>query len=563
MSSFGLGGFIAANAGVIDLFGTAFSNSLIKSVYADSSVSNVNYLCFLGAGAPPRWQFDGFLASEQRIVNGQETDEYMPHSVVKNSAKNSDGYMTQYNGDNNDCCYETTDRPISYIDAQGENREIYMPRLWQATIPEWDGTKANYDEENPIYMSDLLQQAMFLRGFFWEADPGHLKGQSWIPQPDKTRKSISGVVADASLSRSTPCVIPSIVIKNSPSSPLGFRSDTAKISTVSTTNSMDQLLSSFIRNNSLVNKHGENRALMDAVIDDALAKFESASYKINTNSKSLFSDNKAVKNLIELVSQNDLLGAYSVAYEKYKQLEIACAEGFQGLLGETTLEKDSSGKYTKYSGVGLDYASFFAVAEVLINFGLTSSFTFFCGGGYAKAGTFTGYRAMSSQYDEHGVTNRQLSFMSHHKVARAYVTCINEFRKSISASAWKNTAIQYGAEFNRSPNQYSGGSDHAINANCTSVFSGAISNFLPVGNIYKTHVLDPEHANHGTYGVSAPTEIIGHGSQKLDAVAMNNSVYNILGLNSPHRDSYTCVKRNGDEIVMNVENPKSLSLGES
>ena len=171
MSSFGLGGFIAANAGVIDLFGTAFSNSLIKSVYADSSVSNVNYLCFLGAGGPPRWQFDGFLASEQRIVNGQETDEYMPHSVVKNSAKNSDGYMTQYNGDNNDCCYETTDRPISYIDAQGENREIYMPRLWQATIPEWDGTKANYDEENPIYMSDLLQQAMFLRGFFLGGGP--------------------------------------------------------------------------------------------------------------------------------------------------------------------------------------------------------------------------------------------------------------------------------------------------------------------------------------------------------------------------------------------------------
>jgi hypothetical protein len=552
-----IGTYLVANQNFIKVMGSAIATLMMRETLAADGAKN--YLCFLHGGAPPRWNFDGFLASEKPIVNGQATSEFIPHPVVKNVFKNSSGYQTAYNSNNSDTSYETSSNPAPYFSEDGSPKQLFLPKLWDITLPTWNGSAAIYDSSNPVLMRDLISNTLLIRGFQLPADFGHFGGPAYLIQPDPALPSVSGLVADRGSSASNRRLIPAVALTDNPSRPLGFRSEGSKLTlgTTGSSNKASDILSPFIRTDSLVANHKGNRALMDAVLKEAKQEYRNRAQAENSRNSALFNDNDAVDLLMAKLKSVDLVTEFTQARNKYIQLGRACAEKFPGLVGELKLTKNSSGSYTSHPYASDNYSSHFALAEVFIRNSLSSSFTFLCGGS-AAPGSYVGYsnNAHSAQNDEHNVSDRQRSFLAHNWKNRFFMSCVQAFKGAIGAS-WKDTVIQFGAEYNRSPNKGSGGSDHAINACCTTVISGGINSFLPVGNIYVTKQTDPNHKNYGTYGVGAPTQITGVGSIQVTHKIVANTVLTLLGITSPFRDKWSLIKPDAGGFSLNAESPKN------
>ncbi len=106
------------------------------------------------------------------------------------------------------------------------------------------------------------------------------------------------------------------------------------------------------------------------------------------------------------------------------------------------------------------YSDKFALAELFIKNGLTASFTFICGGS-AVPGSYLTYsnNPMGAQNDEHVVTDRMISLFAHNWKYRAWMACVHQFSQAIGPDKWSRTVVQNGADYARSPNKGSGGSD--------------------------------------------------------------------------------------------------------
>jgi hypothetical protein len=554
----GLGAFSFLSTQGYLLLVEAITHAIINKAHAQSAAAR-NYLVFLHGGAPPRWSYDQFLTPNTRVVNGQENAEFIPHPVVKNVLKNSSGYQTYYTASNNDTTYETVDNPIPYIDGDGVSRGLYLPRLWDVSLPEWNGTQAVFDNSNPVLMRSLCNNTMIIRGYHMDADFGHGRGPFFVPQAQTDRPSISGLVSDLALSNGV--LIPAVALTDSPSRPLGYRSFAAKISIASaggSGNKASDILAPFFRTNAVVDSNAANRQILDAAINQALQNVEAYSEGLNPNAKALFNDNRAVDEIVSKLRGTNLIAEYTTLQRKYSQLVFASSIQFPGLIGELKINLNGSGQYSIPYATD-NYSDKFSLAEIFIKNNLSSSFTFFCGG-TAAPGSYVGRanNAFSSQNDEHNVSDRQLSFLAHNWKFRGFMACVNEFKKSLPSQVWRNTVLQYGAEYARSPNRSSGGSDHAINACVTTVISGAIDSFLPLGNAFRTHNLDPNHSNYGSYGVGAPVNLRGYGSMRVTNEMVSNSVLTLLGIESPFRDKYTLIRFDGSSFKPNIDYPKTV-----
>lgn len=554
----GLGSFSLLSASGYTLLVDAITHAIINKAHANTAAAR-NYLVFLHGGAPPRWSYDQFLSPNYRVVNGQNNPEFIAHPVVKNVLKNSSGYQTYYSATNADTTYETVDNPIPYTDGEGVARGLYLPRLWDVSLPTWSGSQAVLDNANPVLMRSLCSNTMIIRGYHMDADFGHGRGPSFVPQAATDKPSITGLVSDLALSNGV--LIPAVALTDSPSRPLGYRSFAAKISIASaggTGNKAGDILAPFFRANTIVDSNSANRMVLDAAIKDALANVEGYAQTLNPNAKALFNDNRAVDEIVDKLRGSNLVSEYSSLQRKYAQLIFASSVQFPGLIGELKINLNSAGQYSiPYSRD--DYSDKFALAEVFIRNDLSSSFTFFCGGS-AAPGSYVGRsnNAYSAQNDEHNISDRQVSFLAHNWKFRGFMACVNEFKKSLPAPIWRNTVLQYGAEYARSPNRSSGGSDHAINACVTTVISGGIDQFLPLGNTYVTHNLDPDHSNYGSYGVGAPVNLRGQGPMRVTNEMVSNTVLNLLGIESPFRDKYSLIRFDGSSFRPNIDYPKTV-----
>lgn len=550
--------YLASNAHFIKFMGGTLATLMASKSYASGQAKN--YLSFLHPGAPPRWNFDGFLASEKPIIDGASTAEFIPHPVVKNVFKASGTYKTLYSGRNDETTYETSSIPESYFDRTGTKRDLYVPKLWDISLPIWKDGVAKLESENPILMRNLLNEILMIRGFHLPADFGHFSGPQYLIQPERAHPSISGLAADQAINASPRRLIPAVALTDNPSRPLGFRSESAKL-TLGTSggggNKASDILSPFLRTDGLVDNHKGNRALMEAVMKEAMDEYKKRALAENPRSSSLYQDNSAVDELMQKLKGTDLIDEFSSARYKYSQLGKACTEKFPGLVGEIKLSQNADGVYGKHGYATDHYSSNFALAEVFIRHNLTTSFTFLCGK-TAAPGSYVGKRNTAHLVlnDEHKTSDRQLSFLAHNWKNRFFMSCVQELKGAIGP-AWKNTVLQYGAEYNRSPNKGSGGSDHAINACCTTLISGAIDGFMPVGNIYKTSIKNSAHKNYGTYGVGAPININGVGNKKLTHKIVANTVFTLLGIQSPFRDKWSLIKTDSGSFSLNAEHPQN------
>lgn len=524
-----------------------------KAAGADATPSN--YLLFLHPGAPPRWTTDGFLSPNIPVIDGTENADFIPHSVVRNCAKNAGTYLTDYTNSNASTTYETTTTSYQFKDRTGTIKEIYMPKIWEITLPEWNGTGVDIGS---LRMSDKLSEMMIIRGYQLQADFGHVKGPALQSQPISSAPSISGLVAD---NASSVNLIPAVALTDSPSRPLGFRSLGASVTlgtSSGTSNLANDILQSFMRSNIGLN-HASNKQIMNAAVDAALDIYKAEAAKLDPKANDIYANVKAVNLVVEKLKSSNLGADYTVLQSKYRALVAYCTTAHPGLVGNLKQTINGSGVITGVPYMVDSYSDKFALAELFINNGLTASFTFVCGG-TAVPGSYVGYsnNPYGAQNDEHTVTDRMISLFAHNWKYRAWMACVHQFSIAIGPEKWSRTVVQNGAEYARAPNKGSGGSDHAINACVTSVVSGTISSFMPIGNIYKSAVTDPLHNNYGTYGVGAATNIEGVGPVKIPNEYVANSVMALLGISSPFRDKTTLIKSVAGAWLPKTEDPKNV-----
>jgi hypothetical protein len=252
----------------------------------------------------------------------------------------------------------------------------------------------------------------------------------------------------------------------------------------------------------------------------------------------------------------DPIGSFTALKSKYEQLVRASAVAAPGIVPSYKITESSGAYNVSYQSD--PYSSQFALAEFCIKNGISASFTFISGT-TATAGSLTGFpnNPTSAENDEHSLTDRFISAGGHNWKYRAFMACVQELKTSLG-SLWNQCVVQHGAEYARSANKNSGGSDHAINACSTTLLSGALDGFIAIGNIQKTAISDPTHQNYGTYGVGAPVNIEGSGDAQLSFELVANSVLDLLGLQSPFRDKISLFKKLGGRYVTRCENPRNI-----
>lgn len=517
-----------------------------------------NYLLFLHPGAPPRWCTDAFLSPNLPIVDGQANAEYIPHPVVRNVAKDAGNYTTTISSDNTKTTYETTSNPFLYKDRNDQTQQIYLPKVWDATMPEWNGSGAVYGTRK---LSDLLNQTMLIRGYSLQADFGHVKGPALQAQPILSAPSISGLVADRAFEGSDKRQLPAVALTDSPSRPLGFRSRGAGLTlgnAEGASNRASDLLACFLRAG-LGSTHAGNKALVRAAVDAALAAYRAESVATDPNAAALFSNASAVDSLVTKLSSIDIAAEYTALKNKYAALVRYSCVALPGLVGDLKLTTNAGGVITGVPYMTDSYSDKFAVAELFIKHGLTASFTFICGGSSVPGSYATlSNNPHGAMNDEHAVVDRMYSLFAHNWKYRAWMACVDELAKAIGPERWAKTVVQFGAEYARSPNSGSGGSDHAINACSTTLISGALTSFIPIGNVARSAVTDPTHNNYGTYGVGAPTDIEGVGAIKIPNEFVANTVMTLMGIESPFRDKTTLIKQVAGKWLPKTEGPKNV-----
>lgn len=542
-------------------------NALVDSItYQVAHAAEIgiggNYLLFLHPGAPPRWCMDAFLSPNIRVRDGLNNDEFILNSEVKNTLKDGSGYLTVFDPakTRSGTTYETTDTPVPYISASGQARSVYLPRLWDVTLPTWNGSSAVFNSDSPTYMRSLARNTCLIRGFKIDADFGHGDGPAFLSQPVPQLPSLSGLVAD-SASGSNYKVMPGVAVTDRAGRALGFRANVAKITIAAarTPNLHADIFTPFIRNETALTNSKANRAIVDSAFKEAIATMETEAKKHYQNIPAMYSNLRGVDTLIQKLLALNPIEEFVTLKNKYTKLIWAASEKFDGLIPEYYIKRDSSGKTFEVAYQEDHYAEKFAVAEFFIKNKISSSFTFICGG-YARPGSFlTSPGTPSNAHnDEHDNADRWSSSSGHSWKYRCFMTCVNELKNAIGPTEWAKTVIQHGAEYARSPNQNQFGSDHAINACSTTIISGAIGSFIPIGNIQKTEVKDPAHSNYGTYGVSAPTAIGGAGTTKIPFEYVVNSILSIFGISSPFRDKYSLLKKVDGTWRTNCEDPKNV-----
>jgi len=543
------GGAVLYNNPYTPIF-KAIMSGLLNTAQANSqAVEPKNYLLFLMYGAPPRWTWDNFLLPSNNL------SDFIANQSVQNVLKGQSGFVG-YTGDRTQTAYENG-QIYNYL-KNGQAKQIYMPLLWDSPLPTWNGTSAVFEPGNPVLMRDYLQHSMIMRGVDMAVDIGHVKGPELVPRPLASEPSLSGLVADAS-SR----LIPAIGMTASAKPYLGYKSLKNNMALTSGSHGQGPLfdiLEPFVSQNTvqdqLVAEHNGNEALMKSAMDEALTEIKNYASSSRPGAESLFDSLQNSKNLLSNAASefNDLKTQFDALRLKYQEVVKASRQSIPGILPEPV---DTNSHVDQFSAS-------FALAEFFIKKNIATSFSFDVGKS-ANAGNIQmvggGSIRASALNDEHRISDRQMSVISHSFKYRSYMACVHTFREAIGEGAWSNTVLQVGAEYGRRPRNTPDsngdyGSDHAPGANTYNIMSGAIKNYIPIGNIW----IDGAKArtNPGTWGQGSPTLITGQQNPIIISKEIAaNTVADLLGVKRPTNAISLIEKDNSGDWVSKCEDPKN------
>ncbi len=532
---------MAGAAGAFGAFGSpikfllaAICDGLISKAQAEVlGTPQKKYISLLMGGAPTRWVWDSFLRP-----NGP-TDAF-----IKNRSVNNWIHTNAYSGDATGLDYLVEPVTLPGVET------FYMSPIWNRTIPAINGAW--------VPMNTLLNNALIMRGINMGQDVGHKLGPSKSVVSESGAPSLSGAVADHSHSpikavgtaysgdaysfaerkyeayKSSKNYGCSIVkeTRYDPSFPNRF------------VNPLTQIINTFSDTKPAVAAYSSTTAKLQPEINAALAELAFFANSTLPGSDVLY-QNRADAEALMHRSFGDLNQVYATLFNKYIDLMLRSGVAIDNIIppNDYLNYKGSSGQF----GVrGL--AQQFAIAEFLFVNNLTSSITI-----TLYEGSSPGVNGLGNKHDEHGQSDRQASMIVMTAEFRAISAMINEFRRAMG-SDWSNTVIHIGAEYDRSPADSGGGSDHAADANTMTLFSGAIQKPILIGNIKTQSRNSPKYQ--GTWGAAAPV-LTEFGTQLLNPSIAISTVATLLDIPSPSRGK-SLIEKSSSGFTSLAEKPKNV-----
>jgi hypothetical protein len=456
------------------LFGTLFDGMVSKAQAAESGLPPRKLLFIYMFGGPPRWAFD-----------------YTADPL--NSGKTNIGSLWNTFNSNGSVGYRL-------IPITSGGKTYHLPPLWGHQIPRPGGGFTP--------MSELLKHMLVVRGLYMP--PGEHELDNFLLRPVSTSLSLDGMVADHSKAPT-----PAISLDGNQTFASGTGKSIFKPS-LSQTTATDTPLHRVAPNyksqgDALPTAFVSRRDALELGIQsvlDSLSKYAASS---RPGAQVLYEDRKNAENTLRS-SVGDLTAVWNTLYTKYSTLLTRC-NGEVNRLIPVAIPKDRSTRIGEMHPNNADlrtsivpttgirnFARNLALTEFLFTRNLCSSITTYAGGLggieargytlYTKGGentvassSATGIRNWESGGDEH-FTGAKASVLYNTMMYYHFATGFYELIESLKrANTFQDTVIQLASEMGRRPRDDLTGSEHAVQANLLTLFSGAIQEPLIVGNV--------------------------------------------------------------------------------
>jgi hypothetical protein len=456
------------------LFGTLFDGMVSKAQAAESGVPPRKLLFIYMFGGPPRWAFD------------YTADPF-------NTGRTNIGTLWNTFNSNGSTGYRL-------IPITSAGKTYYLPPLWAHQVPRPGGGFAP--------MADLLRHMLVVRGIYMP--PGEHQLDNYLLRPVSTSLSLDGILADHSTAPT-----PAISLGGNQT----FASGTGKSifsPNLSNTTATDTPLHRAAPNykgqtDSLPTGFIARRDALELGIQSVLTALSDYASSSRPGAQVLYADRKNAEDALRS-SVGDLTTVWNTLYAKYSTLLTRC-NGEVNRLIPVAIPKDKSTRIGEMHPNNADlrtsivpttgmrnFARNLALTEFLFTRNLCSSITTYAGGLggieargytlYTKGGentvassSATGIKTWESGGDEH-FTGAKASVLYNTMMYYHFATGFYELIESLKrANVFQDTVIQLASEMGRRPRDDMTGSEHAVQANLLSLWSGAIQEPLFIGNV--------------------------------------------------------------------------------
>lgn len=413
-------------------------------------------------------------------------------------------------------------------------RPTYLPAIYACNIPTSSG--------GSVPMTDVLNNAWICRGIVKNngGDPGHDFARVLSLQPDTTRPSLTGIVADkfASVSRylmannENPAFqIPALAhVSANIEYGLGYSSSQGTGLYVMrdgmnpNTEWLGRVLDAFRIHNGRVDLN--SKAAMEPYIQAALEELGAYHAAGHPGASRIYSDYRNAEALFRRAF-GDLAAQWSTLHNKYRAIARGCAQPVSNLITAQWANPNAPDKNWEYAQ-GLDHLAIeFAIMEFIRANDLVGVATFHRPGNVSAG-------VSNYNLDDHPVDSPNIvqGIVTQNYLQRMALAMVREFRAAIGPERWAKTVLQFETDFGRYPGDADDGTEHAAFACSTQVFSGAIPRFQYSGNIVRNSPY-----NWRCFGEAAPTRFYDDLGQIRNEVLTSGHIVStlarLIGVESP------------------------------
>jgi hypothetical protein len=190
-------------------------------------------------------------------------------------------------------------------------------------------------------------------------------------------------------------------------------------------------------------------------------------------------------------------------------------------------------------------AEHFAFTEYVLKNKLSASIAFSVGsiGPFIRQSDGAAMDGMSNDQHYTGLyPSTYFNILRHRAVAACLAELIEQLK---AANLFNNTVISLSGEFNRNPSVDLTGSDHGWTGKSVSLYSGAFSGPLIVGNL----TVDDDSSHPGSWGVGGTIAQLG---RQLNLVDQAVTIAHILGVPPPFTSTNPIVTLGSSGLVSNI-----------
>jgi hypothetical protein len=479
--------------------GSLFSGLVSGMAYGQATNNTArNYVHLSMVGGPPRWMFDQFLhpytmpnSDTVFVPNGQVKTGFDPVSA------GSPNLVPSY----------------KWFSAQVAGETLHLPQLWSCTLPRPDGSS--------VPMTELLNHMFTLRGVDLQKD-GHSLGRVRQLLPANGRGSLDGLVADKSETPMPTVAVDLFATDGAFQSPKGIGQPVWNRQQGD--NPISQYLAPFQYPGSLQNDSiFLRRKNLDQLVDLAIEAIGKRTQLLNPETGGIVRDGINARRLLRENFSN-LPTMYYALRAKYYDLQRRCqnrdivgindraippagltdvmrtVQSTNGLGAITAINPDLRDILIPSYAAVASLGDACATAELLLGMGYSAAVTSVIGAFGVNIMTANDNTYFGFSPDEH-ITGSGISVIVNTFYYRALAACLLELISAFKAKGiFENTVVHLTSEFPRMPRNDGAGSDHGVASGLYTLFSGAFSKPLVVGNI---QVDSPLPGYSGTWGLGA------------------------------------------------------------